>query len=74
MLRSRKQRDLKRVRLTPTGLLLSFLVRIQTADPLAFEMPRQTKPDFFIFEGGFAFSLEECVSFVADLEYLNLCS
>jgi hypothetical protein len=36
------------------GPYLAFLVRLQTVDPSAFEMPdapRQAKPGFFIFEG-----------------------
>jgi len=46
MLRSRKQRDLKS---------LAFLVRIQTVDPSAFEMPDAPANEagvLFIFEGG----------------------
>jgi hypothetical protein len=39
MRRSREQRDLKRARLAPVGSSLVFLVRIQTVDPSAFEMP-----------------------------------
>ena len=39
MLRSHKQRDFKRARLDPAGSCLAFLVRIQTVDPSAFEMP-----------------------------------
>ena len=38
MLRSRKQRDLKRARLAPAGLLLSFSGAYSTVDPSAFEM------------------------------------
>jgi hypothetical protein len=54
MLRSRIERDLKRARLAPAGLLLCLLVRIQTVDPSAFEMPDapgKRSRGFFIFEG-----------------------
>ena len=48
------ERDRKRARLAPGGLLLSLLVRIQTIDPSAFEMPvapGKRSRGFFIFEG-----------------------
>jgi hypothetical protein len=48
------ERDLKRARLAPDGLLLSFLVRIQTVDPSAFEMPDtpgKRSRGFFVSEG-----------------------
>jgi hypothetical protein len=56
MLRSRKLRDLKRARLAPAGLLLTFLVRIQTVDPSAFEMPDApaNEAGVFYFRGRFA--------------------
>jgi|SoiMetStandDraft_2_1073263.scaffolds.fasta_scaffold36170_1 hypothetical protein len=55
MLRSRKQRDL-RARLGPAGLLLTFLVRIQTVDPSPFEMPDApaNEAGVFYFRGRFA--------------------
>jgi hypothetical protein len=56
MLRSRNQRDLKRARLALAGLLLSFLVRIQTVDPSAFEMPDAPANE----AGVFLFSREVC--------------
>ena len=54
MLRSRKQRDRKRARLAPAGLLLSFSGAYSTVDPSAFEMPDTPANEagvFFVFEG-----------------------
>ncbi|MGC1973380.1 MAG: hypothetical protein WA712_18955, partial [Pseudolabrys sp.] len=54
MRRSRKQRDLREPSSTQPGSYLAFLVRIQTVDPSAFEMPDapgKRSRGFFIFEG-----------------------
>jgi hypothetical protein len=54
MLRSRRQRDRKRARLAPAGLLLSFSGAYSTVDPSAFEMPDTPANEagvFLIFEG-----------------------
>jgi hypothetical protein len=70
MLRSRKQRDRKRARLAPAGLLLSFSGAYSTADPSAFEMPDTpaNEAGVFYFRGRFAGSplLADFVAEVGD--------